>query len=370
MTKEKRGWKTASSEEREKAAKGRTQKGAQYINTDLAQFTPIDGSNCIRIVPPLADDAMATLWGIDVWTYYLAGKGFLSPTTFDPRAQNIVLEAYKRVKADDPEEAKRLQLGGTRKTILFILDFGDGSKEPELKVWSAPPGLVDEFIRVAKNRRTGRLGALEDPEEGYCIFFDRIGVGKKTEYKGVTLDKEPYPLDESLLDKIPYFTDILVVPDADDLKIALDDTLSGKAQESQEEHKFERRDSTKRRGHDDDDDDQPRRSKHRNEDDDDEPHSKSKRRDEDDDEPRRKHKREEDDDDEVDDQPRSKSKRQEAEDDEPQRRKPKREENDLTLEDDDRPTKKAAKDAADEDATPKLSKVDELRARLAAKTTK
>ena len=369
MTKEKRGWKTASSEEREKAAKGRTQKGAQYINTDLAQFTPIDGSNCIRIVPPLADDAMATLWGIDVWTYYLAGKGFLSPTTFDPRAQNIVLEAYKRVKADDPEEAKRLQLGGTRKTILFILDFGDGGKEPELKVWSAPPGLVDEFIRVAKNRRTGKLVALEDPEEGYCIFFDRIGVGKKTEYKGVTLDKEPYPLDESLLDKIPYFTDILVVPDADDLKIALDDTLSGKAQESQEERKFERRDNTKRRGHDDDDD-QPRRSTHRNEDDDDEPHSKSKRRDEDDDEPRRKHKREEDDDDEVDDQPRSKSKRQEAEDDEPQRRKPKREENDLTLEDDDRPTKKAAKDAADEDATPKLSKVDELRARLAAKTTK
>ena len=181
MTKEKRGWKTASSEEREKAAKGRTQKGAQYINTDLAQFTPIDGSNCIRIVPPLADDAMATLWGIDVWTYYLAGKGFLSPTTFDPRAQNIVLEAYKRVKADDPEEAKRLQLGGTRKTILFILDFGDGGKEPELKVWSAPPGLVDEFIRVAKNRRTGKLVALEDPEEGYCIFFDRIGVGKKTE---------------------------------------------------------------------------------------------------------------------------------------------------------------------------------------------
>ena len=335
MTKEKRGWKTASSEEREKAAKGRTQKGAQYINTDLAQFTPIDGSNCVRIVPPLADDAMATLWGIDVWTYYLAGKGFLSPTTFDPRAQNIVLEAYKRVKADDPEEAKRLQLGGTRKTILFILDFGDGGKEPELKVWSAPPGLVDEFIRVAKNRRTGKLVALEDPEEGYCIFFDRIGVGKKTEYKGVTLDKEPYPLDESLLDKIPYFTDILVVPDADDLKIALDDTLSGKAQESQEEHKFERRDSTKRRGHDDDDDDQPRRSKRRDEDEDDEPRSKSKRRDEDDDEPRRK---------------------------------PKREENDLTLDDDDRPAKKAAKDADDDEAVPKLSKVDELRARLAAKT--
>ena len=355
MTKEKRGWKTASSEEREKAAKGRTQKGAQYINTDLAQFTPIDGSNCIRIVPPLADDAMATLWGIDVWTYYLAGKGFLSPTTFDPRAQNIVLEAYKRVKADDPEEAKRLQLGGTRKTILFILDFGDGGKEPELKVWSAPPGLVDEFIRVAKNRRTGKLVALEDPEEGYCIFFDRIGVGKKTEYKGVTLDKEPYPLDESLLDKIPYFTDILVVPDADDFKIALDDTLSGKAQESQEERKFERRDSTKRRGHDDDDDDddQPRRSKRRDEDDDDDQSRRSKRRDEDED----------------DDQPRRKPKREVAdEDDDQPRRKPKREENDLTLDDDDRPAKKAAKDADDDEAVPKLSKVDELRARLAAKT--
>ena len=355
MTKEKKSWKTVSSEERERAANVRTQKGVNYIHSDLPQFTPIDGSNCVRIVPPLADDKMATLWGVDVWTYFLASKGFLSPTTFDPRARNIVLEAYKKVKADDPEEAKRLQLGGTRKTILFILDFGDGSKEPELKIWAASPRLIDEFIRQAKNRRTGKLVALEDPEEGLCVFFDRIGVGIKTEYKGVVLDKEPYPLDEKWLDKIPYFVDILVEPDEDELRIALEDTLSGKAQEEQDERKFERRDNTKRRGHDDGDEDQPRSKRHAVEDDEDEEPRRSK--------PARREAK-----DEEDDQPRRKPARREAEDEEdnqPRRKPAHREENDLTFDNDDRPEKKD-----DNEAQSKVSKVDELRARLAAKTKK
>ena len=169
------------------------------------------------------------------------------------------------------------------------------------------------------------------------------------------LDKEPYPLDEKWLDKIPYFVDILVEPDEDELRIALEDTLSGKAQEEQDERKFERRDNTKRRGHDDGDEDQPRSKRHAVEDDEDEEPRRSK--------PARREAK-----DEEDDQPRRKPARREAEDeedDQPRRKPAHREENDLTFDNDDRPEKKD-----DNEAQSKVSKVDELRARLAAKTKK
>jgi hypothetical protein len=232
-----KGWKTATDAERAQEVKKRISRGAAYINSELEQFVPLDGDNCIRIVPPFADDDMATLWGVDVWTYYIGGKAFLSPEVFDEHAKNPVQEVYKKLKIDDPEKAKLIS--GTKRTILFVLDLNDPNKAV-LKIWAAPPTLINEFIAVSKNRRTGQVAAIEDPEHGKAIFFTRIGTGVKTEYKGVQLDAEPYPLEEKWLDQMDYFSNILVEPDIDDLKAALADFLD--AEEPQKETtKFSRR---------------------------------------------------------------------------------------------------------------------------------
>ena len=236
-----KGWKTANTQEREKAAKSRTSKGVDYLQTDLEQFVPLDGDNQIRIVPPLDNDEMATLWGVDVWTYFLSGHSYLSPQVFDKHAKNPVYDAYKVMKQEDPELCTKLQLGGSKKTILFILDLNDGEKNPPLKVWAAPPSLVNDFIRASKNRKTGKLIAIEDPEDGRVLFFTRTGTGKNTKYTTVQLDTEAYPLEAELIEHIPYFTDILVRPDMAQLQTSLDETLSGKQEDKEEEKKFTRR---------------------------------------------------------------------------------------------------------------------------------
>lgn len=240
-----KGWKTANAQEREKAAKQRTAKGVDYIQSELEQFVPIDGDNQIRIVPPLAEDEMASLWGVDVWTYFLSGHSYLSPQVFDKHAKNPVYDAYKEMKQEDPELCKKLQLGGSKKTLLFILDMNDGGSKPVLKIWAAPPTLVNDFIRISRNRKTGKLIALDDPEDGRVIFFTRTGSGVSTKYSGVQIDNEPYPLDVELLDQIPLFTDILVKPDIAELTASLEETLSGKTDDRDEDkQKFSRRRQT------------------------------------------------------------------------------------------------------------------------------
>jgi hypothetical protein len=381
---EQRGWKTATANERTRAAKERDHKGLDYINSDLEQFVPLDGDNCIRIVPPLAEDTMANLWGVDAWTYYLTGKNFLSPTLFSKKARNPAAEAYRKVKAEDPEEAKRLQLGGSKRTILFILDLNSGEKVPPLKIWAAPPSLIDEFIRVSKNRRTGQLIALEDPEEGKLIFFTRTGTGKTTDYNGVQLDSEPYPLDASLLEIMPLFSEILVEPDQEEMEAALEEVLAGIGGDDGDDKKVRRRATddddrprggkrqaddddkpryAKKRPVDDDDDDKPRGGK-RQADDDDKPRYAKKRPvdDEDDDKPRGG-KRQADDDD--DDKPRG-TKRQADDDDKPRGTK-------RQVDDDDKSGSEGEYEVTDTkmhtDATPAgtPSKLDALRARLEEK---
>ena len=252
----------------------RTSKGVDYLLTDLEQFVPIDGDNQIRIVPPLANDEMATLWGVDVWTYFLSGHSYLSPQVFDKHAKNPVYDAYKVMKQEDPELCTKLQLGGSKKTILFILDLNDGEKNPPLKVWAAPPSLVDEFIRASKNRKTGKLIAIEDPEDGRVLFFTRTGTGKNTKYTTVQLDTEAYPLDADLIEHIPYFTDILVRPDMEELKASLEETLSGKQEDKEEEKKFTRR----RSNEDEPDERQTRRVTKREEPQDDDEQEEQKER--------------------------------------------------------------------------------------------
>lgn len=233
-----KGFKKASTTERTRAMKERTQKGAPYIQSELDQFIPLEGDNCIRIVPPLADDNMATLFGLDIWAYYVGGKAFLDPRTFDPSATNPAFEEYKKLKLTDPEEAKKLS--GTKRTLMFILDLNNGDDKAELKLWLAPPSLIDDIIRVAKNKRTGELIALEDPDDGRPVFFERTGTGRNTEYKGVAIDQEKLPLDDSLLDKMPYFEDILVKPDITDMEIAIRDELSKGEEDEEEEGRFRR----------------------------------------------------------------------------------------------------------------------------------
>lgn len=214
-------FKTADSRTREKDVQQRTQRGLQYLNPEFGfqTFQPVDGDNSFRIVPPLADDKHATLWGFDVWVYYLGGRAYLSPSTFDKNAHDPVLEKYNQLKQTDAEAAKPFK--GTKRSLTFVLDLNN--TDEELKLWAAPTTVIDEVLKISKNRRSGELVAVEDPQNGRVIFFNKTGTGVATRYSAFQLDQAAMPLPPGLADQMCHFKELLIVPTTEELKQVIAD---------------------------------------------------------------------------------------------------------------------------------------------------
>ena len=211
-------FKTATSKEREQEIKKRSSRGLSYVKGSLETFTPVDGDNAIRIVPPLASDKYASLWGVEIWTYFLANRVYVSSTTFDKHPNDPVAEHFFKVRQTDEQEASKYR--GTRRHLMYVMDMNDADN-PQLKIWAAPPTLVDEFIGLSKDPRSGKLVPLEDPQQGRVIFFTRTGQGINTKYTRVQLDSEASPLDESLAEELDEFENIIEVASEDELRSAV-----------------------------------------------------------------------------------------------------------------------------------------------------
>lgn len=211
-------FKTADSKQRERATSDRTARGLSYLNSEFGfvTFQPQDGDNSIRIVPPLGDDPNASLWGLDVWVYYLNGRTYLSPKTFQQDAEDPIFDMFSKVRQEDAEAAKTYK--GTKRSLTFIQDMMDDGK---LKVWAAPTTVIDEILKVSKNRRTGELIPVEDPKDGRIVFFSKTGQGIQTRYGAFALDSEPCPLSETIADELAHFKDFLIVSSADELREVL-----------------------------------------------------------------------------------------------------------------------------------------------------
>ena len=101
------------------------------------------------------------------------------------------------------------------------------------------------FLGLAKNRRTGELIALEDPEEGVPIFFTKTGQGINTRYTSIEIEKEPFPLDDDLAEDLELFEDMLIVPSSKELQKVLELAMNGDNDDDDDD--------------DDDEDDAPRK---------------------------------------------------------------------------------------------------------------
>lgn len=207
-----------SGREREKEVRSRSQRGLGYCKSDLPVFVPIDGDNQIRILPCLSDDPNADLWGMTVWTYFIQNRVYLSPRTFDENLRDPISEYFFELRDKDPDAAKAYR--GVKRNLMFILDFNE-EVEGELKIWAAPPTLIDSFINLSKNRGTGELIPLEDPDEGRIIYFTKSGTGVNTKYDGVQI-ADVYPIEAELAKRLDYFADILDVPLVEDMEDVLE----------------------------------------------------------------------------------------------------------------------------------------------------
>jgi hypothetical protein len=195
-------YKPRSAEEVGRRAKQSSGKYDKWVDTDAPWFKPHDGENQIRIIgwlngahpkyDKLAEDH-GTHWGIDVMIHNNVGVDNGSYLCLDKAIGEPcpICDVYKQ----DDEDALR----PSDRVICWLIDRASEKSGPML--WSMPLQVSKDISAASQVRgrgaQDGEALMIDDPDEGYDVFFDKEGAKKKTRYTRVSVEKDSSPLHEN-----------------------------------------------------------------------------------------------------------------------------------------------------------------------------
>jgi hypothetical protein len=187
----------------EKRANQQSGEFEAFIKDEYQTYKPKKGDNVIRVLPPTWPDAEH--YGIDVYVHYGVGPSRASvvcPSQMK-RERCPVCEARNRaLKLGNEEEAQELK--PTKRVIVWLIDRLDEDRGPLL--WAMPFRLDRDFAKLARDKQSGEIYAIDHPDKGFDLSFDRTGEGIKVQYGGLSLARRPSAVAEShlaFIDKRP-----------------------------------------------------------------------------------------------------------------------------------------------------------------------
>lgn len=170
----------------------------KFLADHIKTWKPNDGDNRIRILPPTWKGAEH--FGIDLYVHYGIGADRQSYLDLDKMKGEAdpITEARAEAQRDGDEEYAK-QLRSTRRVLVYLIDR-DHPKEG-VQAWAMPQNLDRDIVMVTKDKGTGEVLPIDDPENGYDVEFRKTGQGMKTEYLGVQIARRSNPLgDDRWLD--------------------------------------------------------------------------------------------------------------------------------------------------------------------------
>lgn len=213
-----------------------------FLLPELLAFTPADGENKIRILPPTWDDAGH--YGMELWAHYGVGG---DNSAYICRASSLkeacpICEARAELDDDgDTEGAKALV--PRKRVAMWIINRNEEKKGP--MIWFSPYTIDQEIAKQAIDE-DGEVLPIDSPDEGYDVIFSRDNQGKNVppKYTGVKLSRKSSPLfdDDDEKDKALEFIldhplpECLVYHDYDTMAAA----FAGKPSPKEESNKPER----------------------------------------------------------------------------------------------------------------------------------
>lgn len=163
-----------------------------YVLAEINTWTPSDGENKIRILPPTWDDAVH--YGYEVFVHYQIGsdKGtYICLNKMKAEPCPICDVRQELDHAGDDEAARELL--PRKRVAMFVIDRKEESKGP--MIWFSPWTLDQEIAKQSIDEDGGAL-ALDSPEDGYDVTFSREQQGKNVppKYVGVKVARKASPL--------------------------------------------------------------------------------------------------------------------------------------------------------------------------------
>jgi len=171
-----------------------------FLHDDYKTFKPAVGDNFIRFLPPTWDDAEH--WGYEVHVHYGVGPDRASVLCLSKMENKRcpICEARDAArKAGDEEAAK--ELAPRLQVVSWVMNMRDTAAGPML--WSIGFRMDSDFIKLTRDRESGELLQIDNPEEGYNVSFQREGTTQTTtRYSGFQTSRKPSAIEESWLEYV------------------------------------------------------------------------------------------------------------------------------------------------------------------------
>jgi len=286
------------------------------------RFTPAQGSNQIRILPPTWEDHEH--YGYDVWVHRDVGADNATYLCLQKMKGKRcpICEAEKELREDgDKDDADKIK--AKKSTLVYILERDSKVDTPQ--VWQMSWTMDKDIAALCQNPKTGKVLVIDHPDHGYDVMFNRTGQKLRTRYSGIAIDRDESPIEESSKAQreiLEFITEnplpsVLNYYSAEHLETVLSGTTKDKDDDMA-----------------DDDDDKPRKKKRAREVEDDEEDERPSRRkasrddDEEDDKPRKRRSRDDD---------------EEDEDEKPKKRRSSKDDDEDEAEDDEKPSRRRSR---------------------------
>lgn len=165
---------------------------------NIKMWKPNDRDNRIRILPPTWPDAKH--FGFDVYVHYGIGpdrQSYLCLNKMKGKPDPITEEyaVLRRDARNEEEEKEAKELQARARVLVYLIDR-DHEKEG-VQAWFMPQGLDKDIVMVSRDKSTGEVLNLDDPEDGFDVMFEKNGTGMKTKYEGVSVARRSSTLGKS-----------------------------------------------------------------------------------------------------------------------------------------------------------------------------
>jgi len=170
----------------------------KYLVDAIKMWKPNDGANTIRILPPTWNKPEH--FGYDIYVHYGVGpdrQSYLCPSKMKGEPCPICEERAEAERAGDEKYAKDLK--PRQRVLVYVVDR-DHEKEG-VQAWASPWTFDRDLAKVSTDRKSGAVLAIDHPEEGYDVEFDKKGAKDRTEYLGIAVARRDSPIgDDKWLD--------------------------------------------------------------------------------------------------------------------------------------------------------------------------
>lgn len=189
---------TAESMEARAAQQGGDFQG--FVKDEFRAFKPQPGDNAIRVLPPTFDNA--DHWGMEIFVHYDVGPDgatILCPYKMIGERCPICEERARAEKRGASDEELR-DLKAAKRVLIWLVDLKN--EDVGVLYWAMPWTADRDLVKACKDRSTGKYYFIDDPENGYDMYFDKEGEKRRTKYTAWQPAKRASSVEPQWLDYI------------------------------------------------------------------------------------------------------------------------------------------------------------------------